>query len=194
MIILGLDISTANVGYSLVESGSPQSHRLIKANSLSIHTKDGLYQKAAYTRECLINELKDYKVDVIIIEESLKSFKKRSSSPTVIALLNRFNGMISFIVRDAFNAPVHFVSATSARKKVGIVLVKELDTKEQIFEWVKNNNLMKDYQWPTKKLKSGPRKNQEVFEARCYDISDAFVMSFWGCNHLKNQELNYTIC
>jgi len=40
MIVPGLDISTANIGYTLVKSGSPQGHELIKANSITIHGKE----------------------------------------------------------------------------------------------------------------------------------------------------------
>jgi hypothetical protein len=177
MIILGLDISTANIGYTLVKSGSPQGHELIKADSITIHDIKGLYEKAAYARECLINECKDYTIDIIVIEESLKSFRKGLSSPAVIALLTRFNGIISFIVRDTFKAPVHFVDVKTARKCVGIAILKDKDTKEQVFEWARNREIMKDYVWPTKVMKSGKRKNQTVFEPRCYDISDALVMS-----------------
>jgi len=192
MIFLGLDISTANIGYVLIDNSNGK--KLLKANSVTLSDISGLYEKAAYTRECLINECKDYIIDAIVIEESLKSFKKGQSSPHVVALLNRFNGIISFIVRDTFKVPIHFEDSKSARKKVGITLNKEKDTKEQIFEWARNKEIMKDYAWPTKVLKSGPRKNQTVFEVRCYDIADALVMSLWACSYLNSRDLDYTIC
>jgi hypothetical protein len=31
--------------------------------------------------------------------------------------------------------------------------------------------------WPTKILKSGPRKGQEVLEIGCYDMADAYVIA-----------------
>lgn len=194
MIVLGLDISTSNVGYSLVESGSPQRHRLIKANSISIQKVSGLYDKAAYTRDILIKECEGIEIDAVVIEESLKSFMKRRSSAGVLALLNRFNGIISFIMRDTLKVPVHFVNSTSARKKVGLVIDKEKDTKEQIFEWARNQSLMSNYVWPTKNLKSGPRVGQTIYESYCYDISDSLVMSVWACENLKIKDLDNTIC
>ena len=201
MIILGLDISTSNVGYTLIESdespvkrGSPRIHRIVKSNSITIGKVSGLWSKSAYTRDILIKECKGYKIDAVVVEEALKSFTKRRSSAGVLALLGRFNGIISFICRDTFGCPIHFVGSTTARKKVGIKIDKEKDTKEQIFAWAREQSVMKDYKWPTKVLKSGARKGQTIYEPNCYDISDSLVMAIWACDNLNIDDLDDTIC
>lgn len=196
MLVLGLDISTSNVGYALLYSGDSQSESLVFADSISVGEKEGLYDKSRYVREVLLEKCKGYKIDIIAIEESLMSFGKMRSSAATLAVLNRFNGMVSFVARDSIGSPVAFVNSVVARKKVGLKIDKtlEIDTKEQIFSWAKSHPIMEGYEWPTKVLKSGERKGQTVYEKRCYDISDAFVTSLWACQNLNIDGLSVTIC
>lgn len=211
MIVLGLDISTTNVGFSVIEAvvqddtgechhvkhSDSQRHRLIKTNVISIHALQGLYGKSRYTRDKLIGELSGIKIDMIAIEEPLMSFRRSGSSASVLALLNRFNGMVSFIARDSLNAPVVFVNSSVARKCVGIKLDRSFDTKEQILAWAKIHPLMKDYPWPTKIMKAGKRKGETVNVVSCYDIADAFVTAMWACKtyqDLNNVNFDTTIC
>ena len=194
MLILGLDISTSNVGMVLLESGDSQRHRLIKANGYPISGIRGLYDKSCYIRDKLLEMTEGIKVDAVVVEESLMSFRRNMSSAGVIAILNRFNGIISFVARDTLKVPVHFVPSITARKTVGIKLDKSLDTKLQIFDWVKSRPEMENYVWPTKVMKAGNRKGETVFEGHCFDISDAFVVALWACENLNKELLDNTIC
>jgi len=194
MVVLGLDISTSNVGMVLLESSDTQRHRLIKANGYPISGIRGLWSKACFIRERLLEMTEGVKVDAVVVEESLMSFRRNSSSAGVIAVLNRFNGIVSFIARDLVRAPVHFVASTHARKCVGIKLDKSLDTKLQIFEWVRSRPEMEEFQWPTRVMKAGAKKGETVFEGHCFDISDAFVVSCWACSNLNKDQLDETIC
>jgi len=171
-----------------------QGNKLVKIGGYPIGNIKGLWGKTRYLRDQMTKLCDGHKIDLISIEEPLMMFHKSGSSASVIQILNRFNGMVSFMVRDLFDAPVVFVNSSAARKKVGIKLNKQLDTKEQIFAWVKSQDLMKNYAWPTKILKSGPRKGQEVFEAICYDISDSYVTALWACQSLNTLEIDETIC
>lgn len=196
MIILGLDISTANVGWALIESDGLERHTLIKANSIPVSKKDGLYEKARYVRDTLLSECAGFKIEAAVIEESLVSFGRRRSSAATIAVLNRFNGIVSFIVRDSLDIPIAFVNSLVARKRVGLKIDKDsgIDTKEQIFAWVKSHPTMINYKWPSKTISSGKRKGQVVNEVWCYDISDAFVTALWGCFDLNKHPPSLTIC
>lgn len=196
MIVLGLDISTSNVGWSLIQADDRQSFRLLSAGSIRASEKEGLYDKARYVRESLLIACSGIKIDVIAVEESLMSFGKRRSSAGTLAVLNRFNGIVSFIARDTFGAPVAFVNSVTARKKVGLKIDKEsgVDTKEQIFAWARVHPLLRDFEWPTKVVSRGERKGQTVFEPWCYDISDAFVTALWACGNLNTSDLSSTIC
>lgn len=194
MLVLGLDISTSNIGMVLLESGDPQRHKLIKANGYPISNIRGLWSKSCFIREKLLEITDNVKIDAIVVEESLMSFQRNKSSAGVLAVLNRFNGIVSFIARDTLKVPVHFVPSMTARKGCGIKLDKQLDTKQQIFDWVRTRPEMKDYSWPTRVMKAGSKKGETVFEGHCLDISDAFVVACWACSHLNTEELDETIC
>ena len=58
------------------------------------------------------------------------------------------------------------------KKKCGI------DTKQQVFNWVKGE--LPKFKWPTKILKSGPRRGEEILLPECLDMSDAYVIARAG--------------
>ena len=86
------------------------------------------------------------------------------------------------------SSEITLVNVIRARSSLGIKLDRKSDknTKEQVFEWVQKRKEFENFQWPTKVLKSGPRKGQEIFDKSCYDIADAAVMSMFGINLLDN--------
>ena len=194
MIVLGLDISTSNIGMVLLERGLSQRHRLVKVGGYPISNIRGLHSKADAIRDNLLRDCAGVKIDAIVIEESLISFRSRRSSAGVLAVLNRFNGIISFIVRDSFGVPVHFIGSSTARKAVGIKLNKALDTKLQIFEWARTRPSMEGFIWPTRVMKAGKNKGETVYEGHCLDIADALVVATWACDNLNISDLDSTIC
>ena len=195
MKILGLDISTSNVGVCLLDTESSQINEVISAYGIPLGKEKGLYTKACVVRNSLQKIANDHSVDAIIVEAPLQAFRSRMSSAHTIAKLNRFNGVVSFIARSEFNCPLCLGNVISVRKAVGITLSKKSkkNTKEQILEWVSSRPEMKNFVWPKKKLKSGPNAGKERLEAHCFDIADAFVVALWGSKFLKIEDLDDTI-
>src|ERR1035437_8057984 len=89
-MVLGLDISTSVVGYSVFDdNGSLQELNYVKFNSkLSKFEKLEEFKKA-------IKHLENLPIKHIAIEEPLEKFKGKFSSSHTIAILNFFNGMVS---------------------------------------------------------------------------------------------------
>jgi hypothetical protein len=85
------------------------------------------------------------------------------------------NGIVSYIAYQAFCLEPENISVNFARKSVGIKIDKKcnLNVKDQVFNFVKSEI---KFQWPMKKLKSGPRKGQVIYENCCYDMADAWVI------------------
>lgn len=192
MIILGLDISTANIGICVLDD-----EKLIYAEGVPMSKIKGMYAKAEHFRLKIENvqklvSAKKIKIDAIVVEQSLQAFRRRMSSASTISMLNRFNGIVSYITRSIFDVPVYQVNAVSARKKIGLTINKksEITTKDQILNFVKSKTNMKDFTWPTKVLRGGPNKGKTVDEVFCYDIADAFVVASWGVKYLKNDMLD----
>lgn len=198
MIILGLDISTSNIGFCVIEKREGVCDNLLHASGMPLTKIKGMYAKAEAFRHRLseVSELISSKtgkgIEVIVIEESLQAFRRNMSSAATISKLNRFNGIVSYIARSSLRVPVHMVNVISARKQVGLKLDKKSDknTKEQVFEWSMQQQTMSGFEWPTKVLKSGPSKGKTRYESFCFDIADAFVVARWGSQYLKIESLD----
>ena len=176
MSILGLDISTSNIGYCIFKNGE-----LINAGAIELPSKKCMFEKAVHTSE-ILKELKKYKISRILIEENLQSFRSGFSSAKTISTLAKFNGIISYISNTTFNIKPEFINVNHARKKCGIKIDRKSkkNTKEQVLEWVSQQPQFKNFDWPTKILKNGPRRGVTVLKPQCYDIADAAVLCIFA--------------
>ena len=195
MKVLGLDVSTSNVGLCLLDTERPQNASLVLAIGITIGKKKGLYAKSCDVREALERVVREHRIDAVVIEESLQAFRSRMSSAHTIATLNRFNGIVSYVARTVTGAPVVLGNVISVRKALGIKLDKKspVGTKDQVLQWVKCQESMAQFSWPIKDIKSGPSKGTSRMADHCYDIADAYVMARWGADNLKITDLDDTI-
>lgn len=170
-MILGIDISTSTVGFAIIDSNG----KLIKADYVYLHLFDTLYEKATVVKEHLINIKNEHDIKHIAIEKNMLGFRRGLSSAQTIIKLARFNGIISYIAQLMFEIEPEMISVTSARKAIGVPITKGCDVKKVVIDWVTDRE--KDYDWPTKVLKSGPRKGKVVLEKGVEDACDAYVMA-----------------
>jgi hypothetical protein len=93
-----------------------------------------------------------------------------------LSILSRFNGVVSQISYEEFNIEPIYYNVSSARKSLGIKIDKssEIDTKEQILNWVKSYE--SEIEWPVKNIVRGKNKGDVKFEPACYDMADAYVI------------------
>ena len=194
MKVLGLDVSTANVGVCVIDTGCRQGGRVQLAYGIPLSKFKGLYTKASILREHLLDIASKHNIDIIIIEESLQRFRGGMSSAGVIAKLNRFNGIASYLARSVLDVPLHLANVVSTRKSIGCSINRksELSTKEQVLAWVTAHPDMSGFEWPIKILKSGPNKGKKCTEGICYDIADAFVVALFGADVLKTEDYDDT--
>lgn len=180
---IGLDISTSVVGISLFNNNK----ELLDLRFIDLRKIKCYFSKADLVRSVFINIEKEFDIctfDVeIFIEESLQSFRRGLSSAKTLMQLARFNGVVSQISYESFKAVPFYINVNTARKSLGIKIDKNSDksTKDQIFDWVKSRI---EFDWPTKVLKSGPKKGSVKFNETCYDISDAYII----CKAVLNDE------
>ena len=176
-MILGLDISTSSTGWCLLNlDGS-----FFKAGCIPLAKHKDMFSKAQSAETYIKNITKDIKITSVAVEQNLQSFRSGFSSAHTLYSLARFNGVLSYICFKELGITPEFLNVNSARKSLGIKIEREkscgVSTKEQILKWA--SECLKDtgYQWPTKTLKSGPRKGNTIFDPSCYDIADAFVIA-----------------
>ena len=176
-MILGLDISTSCTGYCILSLDS----ELVDIGYFNLKNKSDMYEKADVVREQLEKLKSNHTITQVFIEENLQAFRPGFSSAKTIVTLARFNGIVSYLSGQIFQLPPQYLNVNLARKKVGLKIISKRNggatTKEQVFEWVSSKI---NPVWPTKKLKSGPRKGTVVLEDFRYDMSDAYVVSLAG--------------
>lgn len=116
-IVLGLDVSTKTIGccIMLVEEGKKEILKLTHISpkvSSKIKGIESLFLKKNIFETEFLNEYKDYGITNVVIEEPLLG----SNNVNTIAILLRFNGMISDSVYRILGIVPEYISSYDARK------------------------------------------------------------------------------
>lgn len=131
-MILGLDVSTSITGVCVLDNDG----NLILSDYVSLKKGKDIFDKGEIIKSYL-QEIKDkYKIESIIIEKSLQTFRSGFSSAKTISLLASFNGLTSWFCYDIFKIKPEYISATSARKAAGLKVPKGKKGKEVVYEWI----------------------------------------------------------
>ena len=114
-MILGLDISTSKIGYSIIDKDS----NLVVCHFMKLKTL-ALEERAEIFYEflCVLNKKHD--IEHIFIEEPFSMFGGGRTTAATMSKLQRFNGMCSFAVRRVFGKSATLIPANKARKLVGL--------------------------------------------------------------------------
>ena len=116
-IILGLDISTACIGASIVMDNGEDIPKILKITHISpkisnkIKGMEALFLRKRLFEEQFIPTLKDYGITDVVVEEPLLS----SNNVNTVATLLRFNGMISEAIYRELNVVPQPISSYDAR-------------------------------------------------------------------------------
>jgi len=176
-MIIGLDISTSCTGWCVIDN----SGSFIDMGYIPLSSYKSTYVKARKVADELTQLHITYDIERVFIEENLQAFRPGLSSAKTLLTLARFNGIVSYLAQQEFYCEPLHINVNAARKSVGLKIISKKKggkpTKEQVLDWVTSKV---NYTWPTKILKSGPRKGQNVLELGCFDMADAYVISLAG--------------
>ena len=130
-MILGLDISTSKIGYSIIDYNmSLIECQVIKLKPLPLEDRAEIFY-------AILKEVKKkYRIKEIFIEEPFSMFGGGRTTAKTMSKLQRFNGMCSFAVRRIFKVNPTLIPANKARGLVGLKIKRGEDTKRKIIEWV----------------------------------------------------------
>lgn len=178
-MILALDVSTSCIGYALFNKSGD---KLMELNYVKFGKGLSLFEKLdEFIKR--ISFLKTSDIQHIVIEEALKKFAGKYSSADTIALLNRFNGMVSASVYTMFGIEPIYYNVNTARK-----------TAFPEFKPMKESKSNKHAIWtlvrerePHIVWKYGPKSAKLVDEN--YDMCDAYTISLCHINIMKSQGL-----
>ena len=119
-MLLALDISTSCTGYCLFDENG-----LVDIGSINLSKHKGLFEKATYVKNQII-ELDDaYPIDRVVVEENLQAFRPGLSSAKTLMTLAQFNGVVRWICHESFGVPVTSINVNSARRIVGLKIDKK---------------------------------------------------------------------
>ena len=172
-MILGLDISTSITGYALVDENTGQ---LIEYGSFNLKKCRDVFDKGLFLKGNLVELLGRHKVSKIFIEQPFTFFNSGGSSGKTMATLQRFNGIVSWIVYELLYIVPDYVGATKARKECGIKVPRGQKAKQVVLEYLIENE--KDFE--IEYTRYGNPKPES------YDRADAIIIAKAGYKLSQN--------
>lgn len=176
MNVLGLDVSTATIGYCVVDSSTK---KIVKLGHVRLDKQGDLFSKADFAEKEILKIISSNFVTKCYIEEPVQRFTMGMSSAHTIITLSSFNTLVSYLIRRAIGGNnISHVKPNEARKACGITLTTReksggLSQKEQTMQQlIAPDGLLSDVKFAF--TKTGKHKPQN------YDEADAFVVAFFG--------------
>lgn len=184
-IILGLDVSTACIGVSVVEDNGTDKPTILSLKhetpkvSRNIKGMEALFlRKKIFETECLKDIASKYKITDVVIEEPLLS----SNNVNTVATLLRFNGMISDSIYNIFGLVPNFISSYDARMFSFPDLVS-----------IRKYN-KKGVEYPLKHIENAIKKgNIVLFGSYPFDIDKKTVMMNKVNEMYNENEISWTL-
>ena len=179
---IGLDISTSNIGYCVLDANTGSFIRMgyvkLTSNKFEDIYDKGLETERAFTR---FIEQSNEEVSRIFVEEAHMKFTPGFSSAKTLFALATFNGIICYKAYEYFGSKPIKIGVRTARSKMKIKINfkdKTSSSKEKVFQTVKTMN--PSFPWETKVANTGPNKGQTVYTAQNYDMADAYIICRGG--------------
>lgn len=166
-VVLGLDVSTATIGISLVVVDDNGDIKPVEVTHLRLNTPTKIKgAKALFMKNDMFTEkLKEYAekyiIDTVVIEEPLVS----SNNTNTVSTLLKFNGIVSWSVYHILGVVPEYISSYDARKygMPQLMAVRKYDKKGN--------------EYPYKKIKSAINKDELVlFGEYSFDVAKKFVI------------------
>lgn len=137
-MILGLDVSTSVIGYTILDNKS----NVVLCEAWDLRNKrkfTDIWNKASFINEKLKELNSSYNIEKVYIEEAFTFFKSGGSTAKTMAKLQAFNGIVSWLCLDTFkNIPTHIPPAR-ARKLNGIKVSRGQKAKEVVLDYLLEN-------------------------------------------------------
>jgi len=163
-MILGLDISTSIIGVCILEND-----KIIYTDYVDLRKTGSFFEKARKVETTLKEVKEKYDVKHIFIEQALMFFRRGGSTAKTMSILQRFNGIISWMCYNIYDMEPNYVSPISARSKCGIKIARGKKAKEVVME-----HFIESKEFEIIYTRFG---NVQKY---CYDIADAIVVARAG--------------
>ena len=162
-MILGLDVSTSIVGVCVYDD---KKEKIIKADYIDLRKIGGFLHKAQAVEDYINHNLVGEKIDYIFIEEALMFFRRGGSTAKTMSVLQRFNGIVSWLCFKTLKIEPRYVTPISARSRCGIKVPRGKKAKDVVME-----HFIESKEFEIVYTRYG---NVQKY---CYDIADAIVVA-----------------
>jgi len=126
-------------------------------------------EKAQVVENYIKNDLSDEKIDYVFIEEALMFFRRGGSTAKTMSVLQRFNGIVSWLCFKNLEIEPRYVTPISARTRCGIRVPRGKKAKEVVMEhFIETKEFQIEY------------TRYGNVQKYCYDIADAVVVAKAG--------------
>jgi len=187
-MILGVDVSTSITGFAIVAEGV-----LVYYDSIDLRKHKNIFSKTIAIKEKILDLYEMYQlnnddtssagwgdsrypIEQIYIEQPFTFFNSGGSSAKTMAALQRFNGIVSWLLYEVFEIEPKFIGATSARKTIGIKVPRGQKAKKVVLEHL----LATEPAFKVEYTRHGNPKPET------YDRADAIVIAHAGYQTEKN--------
>ena len=170
-MILGLDVSTSITGASVLDANGEVVYCEAWDTRNKNHFPD-LYNKASFIKGRLLDLSIHFHIEHIYIEQPFTFFNSGGSSAKTMATLQKFNGIVSWVVYELFEIKPKFIGATSARKLAGIKVPRGQKAKQVVLEHLLETE-------PAFKIEYTRYGNPKP---ESYDRADAIIIAQAGYN------------
>lgn len=179
-MILGIDISTSITGFAIVADG-----QIVYYDSVDLRKYKNVFDKTIAAKEKILDIFEmyqcnnddtirmghaEYPIEHIYIEQPFTFFNSGGSSAKTMAALQKFNGILSWIVYEIFEIKPEYIGASAARKLVGIKVPRGQKAKQVVLEHLLETE-------PAFKIEYTKHGNPKP---ESYDRADAIVVAQAG--------------
>ena len=147
-MILGIDVSTSITGFAVVADDE-----LLYYDSVDLRKYKGIINKAKVIKEKIddifeayqcdgehaLMGASEYPIEYVYIEQPFTFFNSGGSSAKTMAVLQKFNGIVSWLVYEMFEIEPQYVTAMAARKLCGIKIPRGQKAKQVVLEHLLEN-------------------------------------------------------
>ena len=169
-VVLGLDISTSKVGLCIMD----YKFNLLQTTLIKLNTKDELEDRCIQL-EKYINNL-NYNIKDVYVESAFIAFSGGKTSAITMSKLQRFNGMVCYMLRKTTGIQPLSLSPAKARGLVGLKIKRGENTKQRVIEHV-IRSFPSDFKFELTRH-GNPKPGTD-------DRADAIVITWAGLNQRK---------
>ena len=143
-MILGVDVSTSITGFAIVAD-----EQIVYYDSIDLRKHKNIFDKTIAIKEKILDLYEMYQLDNdgdlslgdsrypiqhIYVEQPFTFFNSGGSSAKTMAILQKFNGIVSWLLFEIFEIRPEYIGATAARKQVGIKVPRGQKAKKVVLE------------------------------------------------------------